>query len=370
MIRVLYLITDLDVGGAERVLLETVRRLDRRRFRPVVSSLAPPGPMAREFDRLGVPVRGLAMRGLGDLARAAGLLRLLRRERPDVLHTHLFHANVLGRLAARVSGVPVVVSTVHVAEPRRWHLLLEGLTSGLVDEFVTVSEAVRRYMVQRAHLPTERVLVIRNGVDPSRFRRPRGRFRRAQGIGPQEFLITTVGRLEAQKGLTHLLRAARTLAARRPEVRFLVVGEGPQRDRLGRLARQLGLGEGVRFLGFRPDVPQILVDSDLFVLASLWEGLPIALLEAMAAGLAVVATDVEGVREAVTDGREGLVVPPGDPEALAAALERVVGDAGLRRRLAAAARRRALGEFGWDKVVADTMALYERLLSGRPEAGG
>lgn len=370
MIDVLYLITDLDVGGAERVLLETVRRLDRRRFRPVVSSLAPAGALAREFARLGVPVRALGMRGPADAARAAGLLRLLRRERFDILHTHLFHANVLGRLAARAAGVPVVVSTVHVAEPRRWHVLLEGLTSGLVDRFVTVSEAVRRYMLRRAHLPAEKVLVIRNGVDPARFRLPRGRFRRAEGIGPEEFLITTVGRLDVQKGLVYLLRAAREVAARRPEVRFLVVGEGPLRDRLLRERDALGLGERVRFLGFRRDVPRILVDSDLFVLPSLWEGLPIALLEAMAAGLAVVATDVEGVREAVTHEQEGLIVPPGDPEALAAALMRVVEDAGLRERLAASAHRRAVEEFGWEKVVAATMALYERLLSERAGARG
>jgi len=361
--RVLYLITDLDVGGAERVLLEVVRRLDRERYRPAVCSLAPPGDLAREFDRLGVPVFGLGMTGYRHLLRAGRLFALLRRHRFDILHTHLCHANVLGRVVGRLAGVPVVVSTTHVAEPRRWHLLLERGTASLVDRVVAVSEAVGRYMIEQARIPAEKVLVIRNGVDPSRFRVPRGEFRQREGIPADRLLVTSVGRLHEQKGLGWLLEAARLVVSEWPEVRFLVVGEGPERKELLRLRDRAGLEEYVRFLGFRPDVPQILADSDVFVLPSLWEGLAIALLEAMAAGLPVVVTDVEGVREVVTDGETGLVVPPADAGALSSALGRLLSDPGLRKRLARAGRERVIRHFGWGKVVSDTMALYDTLLS-------
>ena len=363
MTAVLYLITDLDVGGAERVLLEVVRRLDRRRFRPAVCSLAPPGAMARAFGELGVPVYGLGMAGFRHLCRAGRLFDLLRRQRFDIVHTHLFHANVLGRVVARLVGVPVVVSTTHVAEPRCWHLLLERWTAPLVNRVVAVSEGVRTYMVERAHIPARKILVIRNGVDPGRFRLRRGGFRRGEGIASDCLLVTTVGRLHVQKGLGYLLKAAAAVTSQHPEVRFLLVGEGPERTRLLQLKDRLGLGDQVRFLGLRADVPHILVDSDVFVLPSLWEGLSIALLEAMAAGLPVVATDVEGVAEVVTDGETGLVVPPGDADALTAALSRLLGDPSLRKRLAQAGHQRVVQHFGWEEVVSDTMDLYERLLS-------
>ena len=362
-VAILYLITDLDVGGAERVLLETVRRLDRSCFHPSVCSLAPAGALAEEFAGLGVPVFDLGLRGFHDLARASGaLLHLLRRQRFDVLHSHLFHANVLGRLTAWRAGVPVVVSTIHVAEPRRWHLVLERWTAPLATQLVAVSAGVRAHMVERARLRAERILVIPNGVDVSRFSLARGEFRRREGIPAGCTLITTIGRLDTQKGFPYLLEAAREVALRHPDVCFLVVGEGPRRRDLVSLRDRLGLKERVRFLGFRTDVPQILADSDLFVLPSLWEGFPIALLEAMAAGLPVVATDVPGVAEVVTDGETGLVVPRKDVGALAEALCRLLDDADLRRWLARAGQRKVEREFGWEKVVAATMSLYERLL--------
>ena len=362
-VAVLYLITDLDIGGAERVLLETVRRLDRSRFHPSVCSLAPAGALADEFARLRVPVFDLGMRGFRHLAHASrALLHLLRRQQFDILHSHLFHANVLGRLAARRAGVPVVVSTIHVAEPRRWHLILERWTAPLATQLVAVSAGVRAHMVERAHLAAERILVIHNGVDVSPFSLVRGEFRRREGIPAGCTLITTVGRLDTQKGFPYLLKAAERVTLRHPDVRFLVVGEGPRRRDLVSLRDRLGLKERVRFLGFRTDVPQILTDSDLFVLPSLWEGFPIALLEAMAAGIAVVATDVPGVREVVADGETGLVVPRKDMGALAGALCRLLDDPDLRRRFARAGRRKVEGEFGWGKVVAATMSLYERLL--------
>jgi glycosyltransferase involved in cell wall biosynthesis len=217
-------------------------------------------------------------------------------------------------------------------------------------------------MVERAHLPAERILVIPNGVDTRPFSLRRGGFREREGIPADRTVITTVGRLDTQKGLPYLLEAARLVTRGRPDLRFLVVGEGPRRRDLLRHRDRLGLKGHVSFLGFRTDIPQILADSDIFVLPSLWEGMPIVLLEALAAGLPAVATDVPGVTEVLTDGETGLVVPPKDAGALARALRELLDDPALRRRFAQAGRRRVAEDFGWEKVVATTMALYERLL--------
>jgi starch synthase (maltosyl-transferring) len=360
---ILYLITDLDVGGAERALLELVGRLDRTRFRPTVCSLASDGSLAKEFSDLGVPVVHLGMDRLWQIPHALRLLRLLRGGRFDILHTFLFHANVLGRVLGRIAGVPVVLSGIRVAEPRWWHLLLERWTAPLADMLVAVSDGVRRHMIQRAGIPPDRIVTIPNGVDLERFEVPRGRFRSAEGISESRLVVSMVGRLDEQKGLTFLLRAVPRVVADHPEARFYFVGEGPEKGALQRLCRELEIEQFVRFLGFRSDVPSVLRDSDVFVLPSLWEGLANAMLEAMAAGLPVVVTDVEGVRDVVTDGETGLVVAPADPVALAHALGHLLRDPGLRGRLGRAGRGRVAEEFRWGKVVEDTVVLYRKMRS-------
>jgi len=363
MTAVFYLITDLDVGGAERALLELVRRLDRRRFQPTVCSLGPAGVLASEFAALDVPVYHLGMGRLWQLPRALKLLQLLDQQEYDIVHTFLFHANVLGRVAARIKGVPVVVSGIRVAEPRRWHLLLERWTAPLADRMVAVSEGVRRHMVERARIPPGKVLTIPNGVDLERFRRPRGRFRRSQGIPADRLLVTTVGRLDAQKGLKYLLQAVPDVLLQHPKALFALVGDGPRREKLEEVCRRLEIGPSVLFLGFRSDVPDILADSDVFVLPSLWEGLANAMLEAMAAGVPVLVTDVEGARDVVTDGETGLLVQPGDPLALATGLNKLLGDRKLRTALGHAGRLHVSKEFRWEKVVESTVSLYDRVLS-------
>lgn len=320
------LITDLDVGGAERNLVSLAQVLARGGWSVEVASVMPPGEMRHALRETGIDVEDLHATSHLDQRALVRAVAWLRRTRPHLLHTWLFHANLLGRVAAWLAGVGVVVSGVRVAEPRRLHLLGERLTQGLADRIVVNSEGLRRYMIAHGIRP-ERLQVIPNSVDIERFRFEPREEKRSDPF----FRVLFVGRLDRQKGVDVLVRAAAELA----DVRFDLAGEGPERDALQAQARDL---PNVRLLGFRPDVPELLARADALALPSRWEGMPNVLLEAMAAGVPVVATRVAGSADLVEDGVNGLLVEPDDPRALASALVRLRDDGPLRTRLAEAGR--------------------------------
>ena len=319
-IRIAFLITDLDTGGAERNLATLAKGLDRSRFEPVVASLKPPGRIGEELAAAGVPVINLGMTNRLNFFGFRRLVRWLRETKPQVLHTWLFHANVLGRLAAKRAGVLRIVSSIRVAEPRRWHLWLDRLTASRALCILANSPSLRNYAADHG-MPLEKLRVIPNAVDLARFSSvPRTRHGQP--------LALFVGRLDRQKGVDVLLRAA----ARTSAVTFRVVGDGPDRAALARLARDLELAN-VEFSGPSDRIPDLLADADLLVVPSRWEGMPNVVLEAMAAGVPVVATDAVGTRDLVTDGANGLLVPLDDDAALAAAIERVLGEPALAAKL-------------------------------------
>jgi len=330
--RIAYLITDLDIGGAERNLQTLVTRLDRRRFEVSVASLMPVGRIAEELRAAGVAVTAFNMTNVADLRALPRVAAWLRRARPDLLHTWLFHANFLGRIAAAAARTPAVVSSIRVAEPRRWHLLFERLTSRLADVILANSPSLRDYMIGRG-IASARLRVVPNGVDLGRFsaRRP--------GRAHTTATVLFVGRLDRQKGVDVLLRSAAALA-KRCDFRLDLVGEGPDRVKLARLAERLKL-TNVRFLGRSERVSALLAQADVLVLPSRWEGLPNIVLEAMAARCPVVATDVIGSRDLIEDGVNGLLVPPDDPAALAEALEALIREPSLGGSLASKAYQTA-----------------------------
>ena len=316
--RIALLITDLDAGGAERNLATLAAGLDRSRFDVAVASLMPPGRIGDELRAAGVDVTGLGMTSRFSAFGFARLSRWLKGTRPDLLHTWLFHANVLGRLAAR-RRVPRVVSSIRVAEPRRWHLWLERITAPLADCILVNSASLADYAAAHG-ISREKLRVIPNAVDLTRFGP------RRVTAGPP--VAVFIGRLTRQKGVDVLLRAA----ARLPGVRFRIVGEGDARKALEKLARSLGLAN-VEFAGATGDVPGVLADATLLVLPSRWEGLPNVVLEAMAAGVPVVATNAVGTRDLIADWANGLLAPVDDDAALAECIERVTRDATVYARL-------------------------------------
>jgi len=362
-LRIAFCITDLDPGGAERALVQLVTRLERSRWIPAVFCLAGPGQLADELRAAGIEVTCFGARHWHSAGVVVRLARALRRFQPEILQTFLFHANVVGRVAARLAGIQVVVSGIRVAERRsRLPLWLDRWTNRFVKMNVCVSRAVADFSIEHAGLPPDKTIVIPNGVDVARFSRAQAVDLTHFGIPAGSRAVLTVGRLDPQKGLDDLLAAVALVTPRVSDAHFLIVGEGPERTHLEEAISAHNLGDRVHLAGWRADIPEIMASSSLLVLSSLWEGLPNVILEAMAAGLPVVATEVEGVSEVVVHGKTGLLVPAKSPERLAAAIEQLLASPDESRAFGAAGRTRVANEFSWEQMTSRYAALYELLV--------
>jgi starch synthase (maltosyl-transferring) len=355
-------ITDLDVGGAERALVNLATRLDRSRWAPRVIALGVEGRLAETLREAGIPCACLGGDRRKPLRVITRLAKALRAQRPALVQSFLFHANLASRLAAPFAGRPWVLGGLRVAERRkRWHLVLDRLTSPLAAGSVCVSNGVRDFSMSAGGLNPRRLVVIPNGIDPEPFDRAVPASRSELGILEDAFLAVAVGRLDEQKGIPDLLDAAELVVRERPEWHLAIAGDGPLRDWLReQLAARGALAGRVHWLGPRDDVPRLLRAADLMVLASLWEGMPNVVLEAMASGLPVVATAVEGTDELIVSGRTGWLVPPGDSMSLANSLMAAARDPSFARELGRRGRARIAAEFSIDGAV----AAYERLWAG------
>lgn len=358
-IKVVHVIDELPPDGAERLLVDVLKH-GSPAFRYSVVCLVRGGALVGELEAAGVPVTVLGRRGRFDPSLLVRLVRWLRTERPSVLHTHLFTADAWGRTAAWLARVPLVYSTIHSTNlwKSRLHRQVDRLLARVSTRVIACSTEVGERLVAHDGLPRERVVVVPNGIDLRRFGSvERGGVRAELGIAETVPVLAVVGRLHEAKGHADLFAALEEVRHETRDFRCLVIGSGDLREALEADVRQRGLTEQVRFLGQRADVPRLLAASDAMVIPSRWEGLPIALLEAMAMRRAVVATAVGGIPDVIADGENGLLVPPGDRAALARALARLLGDADLRRRLGTAAG--ALVRRRYD--VAGTAAAYEAL---------
>ena len=359
--RLLILITLSELGGAQTAVALLLPGLADR-FEVTLAAQGR-GPLCAAAEIAGVPYVELkhvrrAIHPWHDARGLFELVRLCRRLRPDIVHAHSSKVGVLGRLAAWLAHVPVRVYTVHGWSfaaydglPGRVYLWLERLMRPLTTAVVCVSEATRGQGVAARACDDARTVVIHNAVEVDSFGP------RAESTGPPRIL--SIGRLAYPKDFVTLLAALARLDA---DYRLSLVGDGPDAAEVAAALEAQGLSDRVELLGARENVSELLARADLFVLSSRSEGFPVSILEAMAAGLPVVATDVGGVAEAVLDGETGILVPPADPEALAAALERLVDDVELRHHLGAAGRARALRLFDAPRYRAAHLALYRREL--------
>lgn len=343
--------------------MQLVNRLDRTRWEPAVFCLSDPGLLVDELRATGVPVVCLGAKHWSHIGVVLRLARALRQFRPAILQTFLFHANVAGRIAGRLAGIKTIVSGIRVAEKRsRFPLWLDRWTSGMVTANVCVSQAVADFSISQGRLRPNKIVVIPNGVNVARFAAAVPADLTAWGIPRESQVLLTIGRLDRQKGLSMLVEAASSVAPQYPQLHFLLVGEGPDRTDLARLIRERGLAQRIHLAGWRPDIPEILAAGTALVLPSLWEGLPNVILEAMAAGLPVVATRVEGTSELVIEGRTGWLVPPQSPQELAVAIEMLLSDPARSKAMGQLGRERATSEFSWDKMADRYNDLYRSLL--------
>ncbi|MFN8632548.1 MAG: glycosyltransferase [Chloroflexota bacterium] len=368
--KALFLCQNLGVGGAEELILGTSTTLPSVGVETGVVALTRRGQVADEIAAAGVPVQLVtgqpSPRDPGAFLR---LVRLLQHERPDVVHTFLIAAGIYGRLAAFAAGVPLVLAAeqnVYEQKPRR-HALMERLLALRTYRIVACCEVVARFYQQQVGVGPSKVAVIYNAV---RFeRRPDAADQRAAraalGLPPDAFVLGTLGRLTEQKGQRALLQTVARLLPSIPSLYLFLAGIGPLREQLEAEAAALGIADRVRFLGLRRDRATLYAAMDAFVLPSRWEGLSLALVEAMGAGRAVVATAVGGNPEVVTDGRTGLLIPSGDADALTDALASLAADPERRAALGEAAASEARARFSIERHVADLAALYRQGLAER-----
>jgi glycosyltransferase involved in cell wall biosynthesis len=369
-VKALFLCQSLNVGGAEELILGASTALPSVGVNAGVVALTRRGQVADEIEAAGVPVHLVrGQPGPRDPAAFVRLVRLLQREQPDVVHTFLIVAGIYGRLAAFAAGVPLVLTAeqnVYARKPRR-HALMERALALRTYRVVACCEVVGRYYQQQVGVARSKIAVIYNAV---RFGRPplptdseTARF--ALKLPPDALVLGTLGRLTEQKGQRMMLQAVASIARQVPSVMLFLAGTGPLREDLESEATRLGIAGRVRFLGLRRDRATLYAAMDIFVLPSRWEGLSLALVEAMGAGRAVVATDVGGNPEVVENGRTGLLVPSGDADTFADALVKLALDRDLRSSLGSAAALEARSRFSIEQHVHQLAALYRQGLAER-----
>jgi len=364
--RILFVLTASVRGGIEEVVLSLLARLDRDEFQP---ALAAPAALldsiSQESPLQDVPTFPAAASSWLDWREVRALARAIRSFRPDIVNPHLFRATLVAAPLAKWLGVPSVVETYHGREawrkgPIRGSFLVDRMVSRYVDRIVAVSQAAKDFLVRGKRLPVEKIVVVPNGRDLSRFQPGCGgaEARRELRLTPESPILGIVGRLEEQKGHRYALEAFARVVQDFPDAKLLIVGEGSLRHALERQARELGVRESILFTGFRHDMPRLLDAIDIVVLPSLYEGMPLTAIEAAAMAKPVVATAVDGTTEVVADGDTGALVPSGDVGAMTDAIRRLLADPVHRRTVGKQGRQRALQHFSIAASVASAAEVY------------
>lgn len=361
--RVIHVVNGLEVAGAERTMLEIARSLPAEEF-DVSVLVVRDGPLRGDLDAAGLSVEVVG----GDFdwrwpQVVMKMARHMREAAPDIVHTHLIGSDIVGGLAARLANVPVILSTQHDTIARQAvYGMFRRYSSRWLSAVVPVAPSMIDYCRRELHIPDERIHPIENAVDASRFR---------SGPAPRHQPLTfgCIGRLVPLKGHDVVVRALAHVRKTIPDARLLLAGDGPERARLGALSEELRLGDAVSFLGAVEDIPAFLDGVDIFVHPSLQEGLPLAILEAMAASKPIVASNLAAVSQATDDDRCGRLFPAGDSEACAAEMLMLAADEPLAGRLAASARERAQSHYSPRQMGERYAALYQLLLgtAGTPD---
>lgn len=376
-IKVLHVHTLPVISGSGINTVITMNGLNKDRF-SVGFACRPSGPLIEEVLKYGItfhPIRHLLQEVniFSDLIALWELILLLKHQKYDIIHTHNSKAGFTGRLAAKIAGVPIVVHTIHgfsfhdFERPQRQKLfiLLERFAARFADKLITVSEPLKQWGLRLGIGKAAQYITIYDGIEIEKFKMdflPEKK-KLEFGIEPEELVVGSISKLWEGKGLEEILRAAQKVILVVPNVKFIFVGEGYLREKLERLTQELGLSNHVIFTGFRRDIPEINAIFDIAVLASLFEGLGRVLLEAMVLGKPVVATRVGGIVDVVDDGKNGILVPPGDYNAFATALITLLQDRQLRVKMGEAAKQKIDERFSAQTMVKKIEELYDELIS-------
>ncbi|MGH7254403.1 MAG: glycosyltransferase family 4 protein [Nitrospirales bacterium] len=377
-VTVAHVITKLELGGAQQNTLFTVGHLDRTRFRPALitgeaglldaEARALPGVEFHQVPSLVRPVRPLR-----DLRAFLALTRLLARIKPAIVHTHSSKAGILGRWAARAAGVPIIIHSIHgfgvtpsqSSLMRRTLIGMERLAARVTTRFFAVSDANRRLGIELGLFRPEQVRVLRSGVDLEALRRvtvDRAAKRRELGFTPDQPLVGMVAALKPQKAPVDFVRLAAAVARARPDVRFVLIGDGELRPAVEAEVARLGMADSLKLVGWRRDVPELMRCLDVFALTSRWEGLPRVYIEALMSEVPVVGTRVDGASEIVQDGVNGFLVEPGDLDGMARRVLQLLDHPDLARSMGRAGSA-VPREFDIHEMVREQEREYDQLLS-------
>lgn len=379
-IRVLQVITRLIPGGAVEVVLNLCSGLKERGFEVELAG-APDPRTAETVRKVGIPFHPIPefrreVSPLYDLWALLKLYELIKKGGYQIVHTHTSKAGILGRLAARLAHVPVIVHTPHgsifrptfFGLPKRWFFALtERLAARWADKIITLCQSEVRDYLSHGIAPREKYVVIPNGIDLGRFRQSRrvniAEEKQGLGLPKDSFVIGMIARLDPEKGHFEALEAFQKVHKEIPDAFLLIVGEGELKEAIQQKIASMGIGDRVVMTGYRADIPEITHILDVSLTPSLWDCSPRSVLEAMVCGIPVIATNVGGIPEMVSDGETGLLVPVGDAEAMARCILRLRKDVGLGKKLTSQASRRGQKLFDLPRTIERIVQLYLRLLT-------
>lgn len=362
--KVLLITHDLDLGGLQRVVVTICRTLDRSRFDVSVLCMRKAGLYVSEIEKLGIPVILIPVRSKGtDYFASMKVAAVFRKLKPDVIHTHNTQPFIEGTIAAVMTGVKRVIHTDHarIFPDKRRYMLMEWLLSHFVEKVVGVSEHTTKSLNKYEHISEKKLTTIVNGIEYESISVNIELKKKTLSLPSNCLVIGAAVRLSEQKGLHYVIEVLPDLIKNYPHIEMVIAGDGPLRMQLQVRAKELKIDKKVHFIGPRLDVLELLQVFDIYVLPSLWEGLPMIILEAMASGCPVIATDVGGVREAIVDNETGILVEPGNKKALYEAIEKLVTDKDLRKKLGVNSRQRFNEKFTADIMVKKYEALYSGL---------
>ncbi len=368
-INVLHIYQNSKIGGVQQQFLSLLKAYDRDVFNPIFCCLGPEEEISKEIERIDIETVALNRvryhRFTPGIVR--DLYRLMKQKNIHIVRTHRYRANLYGRLAALLSGVPVKIISLHDNYRKDLRLerrIVNKILLKATDKIVAVSESIRKDIIKYDGIDSSKILVIPNGIDTERFN-PEGNFadiRKGFSIKESDIVLGFIGRVVPAKGLEYLIDALPFLKKEFKNIKLLITGEGSTMERLKKKAKENNVHDSIIFTGKRRDIPDILSCTDIFVMPSVAEGLPNALLEAMAMGKPIVATEVGGIPEVIKNRHSGFLVPPRNPEALATAIKDLISNEQLAAKMGQAARHIVLDNFSIWSIAQKWQTLYLSIL--------
>lgn len=360
-VRILFITSNLGIGGLERVIVQLCLHLDKKIFIPAVCCIHFKGDLSQQLEKNCIPVYSLNLKKPDYLAFMK-IISVISEFKPHIVHTHNINASIDGVIASVIKMVPVIIHTDHARKfpDKKRYMFAESVISHFIDRIIAVSEETKLNLIKFENIKKSKIEVINNGVDSSSFNMvwKRDLKRNELRLNEFRFVIGTAVRLERQKGLIHLIKAFTLVLQKYPDSVLVIAGKGSQKEELLQEVNKHSIENNVRFIGPRLDLDEILPIFDVYVLPSEWEGLPMALLEAMACRLPIVATNVGGIPMAVNNGECGILVKPGSYKELADGICFLLNDSSLRGKLAVAARKKYEESFTIQEMIKNHQNLY------------